>query len=379
MKRMCIYVTYNRENRIYEYIGSALEALKACCVKVCLVCNYKEAKSGLEYVQPYVDNVFYRDNKGYDSGAFKDMLCDFLGWGEVCKYDELVLVNDSFFGFFYPLEDTFELMDKEDCNFWGMTGQEAGEFVTPDYAFDAHIHSYFMVFKKNVVKSEVFQQFWKQLEYPENFRDAVVNFEIQINACLKRYGFIGKSLIDVYNIKLKRNENPYYTMPYELVKDYKMPLMKKKCVLIRSAGFAGTMKTLDYLEQENRYHTDWIKPYLENQFYIPGIGEEPCNSLEIFYNAHRDIYIYGAGLCGQNLAIYFAYKGWNYKGFIVTDPAENMRAVSIENAEISQDTGIIISVLNAKVAEEITRHIGAGCRKEQLFYISECNAIKLPN
>ena len=53
--------------------------------------------------------------------------------------------------------------------------------------------------------------------------------------------------------------------------------------------------------------------------------------------------------------------------------------MSIEKAEISQDTGIIISVLNAKVAEEITRHIGARCRKEQLFYISECYAIKLPD
>lgn len=379
MKRLCIYMTYNRENRIYEYMGQALHDLKLCCSKVYLVCNYQRAVSGLEYVEPYVEEIVHRNNEGYDSGAFKDMLCDFLGWGEVCKYDELVLVNDSFFGFFYPLEDTFELMDKEECDFWGMTGQEAGEFVAPDYAFDAHIHSYFMVFHKNVVRSEVFQQFWKRLEYPGNFREAVVNFEIRINACLKRDGFIGKSLMDVYHIKLKRNENPYYSMPYELVKDYKMPLMKKKCVLIRSIGFAGTIKTLNYLEKENKYDIERIKPYLENQFYTSGTGADSCNSLEIFYNTYQHIYIYGAGLCGQNLASYFAYKGWNYEGFIVTKPAEKERAVSIEKAEISQDTGIIISVLNAKVAEEITRHIGARCRKEQLFYISECNAIKLPD
>ena len=124
-----------------------------------MVCNYEKVNLGLEYVFPWVDNIYYRTNKGYDSGAYKDALCSFLGWDEVYKYDELILVNDSFFGFFYPLKDSFQLMDKEKCDFWGMTGQAAGEYKDPFYSFDEHVHSYFMVFKKNVLKSKAFKSF----------------------------------------------------------------------------------------------------------------------------------------------------------------------------------------------------------------------------
>ena len=89
MKRLCIYMTYSKENKLYEYIGRVLKSLKACCSKVYLVCNYKGMESGLEHVSSYIDGIFFRENKGYDSGAYKDALCEFLGWDEVYQFDEL--------------------------------------------------------------------------------------------------------------------------------------------------------------------------------------------------------------------------------------------------------------------------------------------------
>lgn len=381
MNRLCIYVTYNRENKIYEYIGNALKSLKECCSDIYMVCNYENIADGLEYASPYIDGIFFRQNNGYDSGAYKEALFDFLGWAEVSKYDEIVLVNDSFFGFFYPLQDTFTLMSKEICDFWGMTGQEAGEYINPLYEFDAHVHSYFMVFKKKVVQSEAFRVFWETLKYPINFREAVVNYEIGINTWLKQHGFIGKSFIDVYNIKLMRNENPYYSMTYELIKDCKLPIMKKKCILIRNANFTGTLRTLDYLKKEDIYPISWIMLYLENQFYIPGIGDKPCNSLEIFYKNHSNIYIYGAGVCGKNLTVYFKHKGWQHKGLIVTDKtAQDTECLLFDDIQIDDETGIIISVIHQQVSEEIVKYIEtkSNCRREQLFVVYDCKAIRLP-
>lgn len=380
MERLCIYMTYDKENKIYEYIGNVLRDLRECCSKIYLVCNSEKEKDRVEYVYPYVNDIFYRQNRGYDSGAYKDVLCDFLGWGEVCQYDELVLVNDSFFGFFYPLQDTFDLFDREDCDFWGMTGQSAGVFSNPSYQFDAHIHSYFLVFRRDVLRNDAFRQFWDSFSYPLNFREAVTSFEIGINRHLKEHGFKGMSYVDIYDIELCANENPCYSRLHELVKIYKVPIMKKKSVLIRNTGFQDTLNTVDFLKRENRYPVDWIFSFLENQFYIPGIGERPCNSLEFFYNKYSKIYIYGAGVCGKNLALYFAYKGWIYKGFIVTDSkSADVDAVRMEDAEIDSDTGIVISVLSADTAKEITAYIGGRCRREQLFYISDCDAIGLPD
>ena len=357
-----------------------LRSLKECCTKVYLVCNYEKRDSELKYTVPYVNNIFYRPNKGYDSGAFQDILCNLLGWEEVYRYDELVLVNDSFFGFFYPLENTFDLMENADCDFWGMTGQKAGEYLNPTYPFEAHIHSYFMTFKRNILKSKAFRTFWEQFPYPATFREAITNFELGINSHLKKYGFQGKSYIDIYNLDLQRNENPCYGRLYELVHDYKVPVMKKKCVLVRNTGFSSTLKTIEYLKKEKRYHTEWITSFLENQFYIPGIGDTPCNSLEIFYRTHSDIYIYGAGVCGRNLEIYFDYKRWKFQGFLVTDnSASDKYIMNIGEVEIHEDTGIIIAVINDKAAKEIAENIGNRCKKEQLFFLSECNAIRMPN
>lgn len=425
MKKLCIFLTYNKENEIYKYIENTLKSLKEYCFKVIMVCNYEKVNLGLEYVSPWVDNIYYRTNKGYDSGAYKDALCSFLGWDEVYKYDELILVNDSFFGFFYPLKDSFQLMDKEKCDFWGMTGQAAGEYKAPFYSFDEHVHSYFMVFKKNVLKSKAFKSFWEEFTYPTSFREAIVKFELGINVSLKKNGFIGKSFIDIYKIKLKSNENPCYSHVYELVRNYKIPMMKKKCVLIRNIGFVDTLRTIQYLKDKNLYPTDWMITCLENQFYIPGIGVKPCNSLELFYKKYSTIYIYGAGVCGKNLAVYFAYKHWSYKGFIVTDVKANhyidvycdtnindltainvndsttvninnhvtenivlnnrkkVIPISIQEAEINPDTGIIISVIHPKVSREIEniieKNLGYRYNRDQLFFLSACSAIKMPD
>ena len=378
MNRLCVYMTYNRENAIYEYIGIALKELKKCCSKIYLVCNYEKIRTGMEYVVPYTEEIFYRPNKGYDSGAYKDVLRSLLGWEEVYRYDELLLVNDSFFGFFYPLEDSFKLMDREDCDFWGMTGQTAGAFQNPAYKFDAHIHSYFFVFKKKVFHSRSFRIFWEQFSYPENFREAIVAFEIGLNAYLRQQGFFGVSYIDACKIPLKENENPCYSRLGQLVKDHKVPIMKKKCVLIRNPGFKSTLNLLRYLEKEDLYPIHPILTYLENQFYIPGMGDKPCNSLEIFYKSCSEVYLYGAGVCGKNLDLYFRYKGWVHSGFIVTDREHGEEAMNIEEADIRAHTGIIISVVNEAAAADIERHIGERCKREQLFFISQCRAIRMP-
>lgn len=400
MNRLCIYMTYNRENKIHNYMGQAICALKQCSSTLCLVCNYEKIKEGKEHITGLVDEIYCRENKGYDSGAFRDMLCDFLGWERVYEYDELILANDSFFGFFYPLQESFLRMEGQECDYWGMTGQTAGEFSDPFYAFDAHVHSYFLVFRKTVLKSTCFKRFWQGLDDAENFRQAVTGYEIGINACLREHGFQGKSFVDLGRIKLQRNENPSYTKLYELVRDCRVPVMKKKSVLIRNPFFADTMKTIDYLMQEERYPVQWMLSFLDNQFYIPGMhqaseiqtgqcqamGQEsgirqpPCNSLEIFCKRYARIYIYGAGVCGKNLALYFTRKGWEYEGLMVTSASDATDgAITLAQAKIGADTGIVISVLNKGTAQAIAEHTGKVCGREQLFFISDCSAIRLPD
>ena len=52
--------------------------------------------------------------------------------------------------------------------------------------------------------------------------------------------------------------------------------------------------------------------------------------------------------------------------------------MNIEEADIRAHTGIIISVVNEAAAADIERHIGERCKREQLFFISQCRAIRMP-
>lgn len=263
--------------------------------------------------------------------------------------------------------------------YWGMTGQTAGEFTNPVYEFDAHVHSYFFVFKDKVLHSEAFREFWEQFEYPKNFREAIINFEIQMNVYLRSCGFKGASLIDIWHIELKRNENPFLIYPYDLIKDCNFPVLKKKCLLIRNPGFPSALKAVQYLKEKELYPAEWMEELVENQFYILEPDRQECNSLEIFYHRYSKIYIYGDGVCGRNLAVYFEYKGWRFEHFLVTKTEGAASDVmTIEQVDIRPTVGIIISVINPKVAEEIASNIEERCCKRQLFFISECKAIQLP-
>lgn len=382
MKRLCIYMIYNSRNEIMPYVGYMLQALKKCGIDIAVVCSFSNVQNGFVNAKPYIDKVFFRENIGYDSGAFKDALCDYVGWEKVFAYDELLLVNDSFMGPFFPLNDYLEMMDCLDCDFWGLSGQEAGEFSNPIYEFGAHIHSYFFVFSKKVIQSKIFREFWENYVYPETFRDAVVNYEILLNKVLQTNGFIGTSYTQQCGIRLQRNENPFILFPFELISEKKFPILKKKCLLIRNRGFESALQAITYLRGNTAYPVEWIEEVLDGQFLTPGITQTTDNCLQVFCQKYKKIYIYGNGLCGKNLEHYFRYKKWDFEGFVLSsvplNEQSNPRVRSIEQLNIDIDTGIIVSVLNKDVAAEILQTIGKRCKREQLFLISECKAIEVP-
>ena len=135
MKRLCIYLTFDQQNIVDEYIGYMLKELKTCVETLVVVCNALEIRQGRDILEKYADAVFLRENKGFDIGGFKDALCNLIRWEEVLKYDELVLVNDSFFGPFRPMKSIFDEMELKQADFWGLIKQgrrmEAG-FYYPD-------------------------------------------------------------------------------------------------------------------------------------------------------------------------------------------------------------------------------------------------------
>ena len=102
MKRLLIYLTYDKQKIIDDYIGYFLHSMRKLTETIVVVCNMPYIQKGIHNISDYADQIVYRENKGLDCGGFKDALCQFVGWENLKKYDELILVNDSFYG---PFED----------------------------------------------------------------------------------------------------------------------------------------------------------------------------------------------------------------------------------------------------------------------------------
>ena len=356
-----------------------LKALRGYTTTLYVVCNFPVILSGLEYIEPYIDQIFYRENRGLDAGAYKDMLCNFIGWDTVYQYDELILMNDSFFGPFYDFGNYFDLMENIARDFWGMTRHFPGEYA-PVGKYPSHIQSYFLTFCSRVLKSNQFRRFWEELVYPKTYPEAILNYELKINEVLKNSGYVPKALTDVWGMVFEYNENPYRLYSLELIRDKGFPVLKKKSIQITNAGFDNAIKAVEYIEMNNLYPANLIWDLVDSQFYIENYAPAGVNCLAFFYGKFKKIYIYGAGVCGKNLKVYFEHKHWQHKGFIVTNKsAQDTECIHFDDIQIDDETGIIISVIRQKVSEEIVNYIKtkSNCKREQLFVVYDCKAIRL--
>lgn len=164
MKRLSIFVTYDFENIVDNYIGYMLQQLRKVSDTLIVICNYSCIVRGVENIYPYADQIYYRENKGFDAGAFKDALCNFLGWDNVLNYDEICLINDSFFGPFIPFQVIFEQMEHKANDFWGLI-KHAQSYDFENGEIPEHIQSFFIAVQSRMLHSDVFRQYWENMPY----------------------------------------------------------------------------------------------------------------------------------------------------------------------------------------------------------------------
>lgn len=373
MNRICIYMTHNTTNKLKAHVRLFLESMVKYA-DVYVVCNFTEKISDDEILNA-LKGVFYRKNIGWDAGAYKDAICEYVGWEEIRKYDELIIANDSFYGPLYDWKDSFDIFENDDCDYWGMTGQIAGNFENPYYEFLKHVHSYFLAFKKQIILSEEFKNYWEKLKYPVTFRDALVDFEISINKCLTEAGFVGQCYTDYYDIPMEKNEILPYIKPLELVEKYKLPIIKRKALLIRNKGFVNAYNAVSYIENSCSYPVDILKEIVDGQF---NSGQD---NLFGFIAKYQRIYIYGHGVCGKNLAYYFKLKNISFDSFVVSQKGDEDGDNIIVSSDMMNDekVGVIISVINEEAANSIKQQLLRHFKEEQLFLLADCPAIRIPN
>ena len=271
MKRIAVFIFYDMEGIVDSYISALLSGIRPYIDRLVAVCNGNVC-SGEKNIQDYADEMIIRPNKGYDAGAYKDVLMRLIKEETLSEYDQLILFNDTVYGFFYPLSEMFEIIDSQtEVDMWGMT-EHSGIGEHRGKALSWHLQGYFLVINKRLLQSRDFAGFWEELEYPATYTKAIFDFEVGISQYLLKKGYKLKSIYAPEKIGIAKDNdfgNLYFSHAYELVVKARCPVLKVKSI----ENLSG-IEALNYLEKNYSYDSSAIWEHYRRRIRNKNVGND---------------------------------------------------------------------------------------------------------
>ncbi|MCC6528304.1 MAG: hypothetical protein IT373_37010 [Polyangiaceae bacterium] len=185
MRRLAIYAHFDPDNEVKRYVLHTLGELGRDCERLDFVSTSPLPAAEQGKLRGSCASVTLKDNVGYDFGMWQRALAE----TDLEAWDEIVLANSSVFGPVFPMSSAYERAGSAD--FWGMTDNH-------DIAW--HLQSYFLVFRRPVLRSAAFRQFWQSvLPYRDKFQ-AIRAYEVGLTRFLREAGFRARALYPVRSL-----------------------------------------------------------------------------------------------------------------------------------------------------------------------------------
>ena len=266
VKRVAVYVFHDGEGIVDDYVVVFLKGLLKHIDRLVVVINGEVNDEGRKKIISLTNDIIIRENIGYDITGYKKGI-EYLGWDEIYKYDELILVNSTLYGPFYPFSEMFETMEKRDVDFWGITKHHMVEydvFGTCKYGYiPEHIQSSFLVIRGDMLKGKDFRDVWTNLPKIHSYAEAIGFFEVIFTKEFKEKGYKADTYINTDDLE-GYTRYPLMMMSYELVKNRRCPVMKQKSfsqnyydILTDTVGNT-TIDTFEYIRDNCDYDVNLI-------------------------------------------------------------------------------------------------------------------------
>lgn len=266
-KRLCIFAHYSDSSQIARYVLSYLEALAGVGMDIVFVSSSPDLPGGeLEKISPLCRLIVKRENRGYDFGSWKVGLEQS---GDLEKYEEVILANDSVYGPLFPLGESFGKMESGRADFWG---------ITDSWMPQHHLQSYFMVFTRPVFTSPAFLSFWKTLPFFRRKKDIIIHCEVRLTEHLEDHGFRCGAVIPYGGIEIlpgrtawdmrlevltgHRNLNPTHFFWRVMIEKYRHPFLKVELLRENPVQVQDLHLLPEVLESFTDYKTSLIDEHL---------------------------------------------------------------------------------------------------------------------
>lgn len=333
MKRLLIYVHYNKNQEVSPHVLYQLKKMRPLFSQVLVVSNSPLPEQGLQDLkdQALVDQVLERANSGFDFAAWRDAMKN-LGWSKLGEFDSLTLMNDTCFGPIWDFTPHFLGMEAdEQVDFWGLTNFRATK------EFPEHLQSYFLTFKKSVLQDQSFFDFWQNVQDYENVQDVINHYESGVTTYFLKRGFQYKALFDTTQEATEGMLHPDFTYynPRRIL-EVGLPFLKVKAL---DANQSIAPYLLDTIQTQSDYPTDLIvyhmsmvnqpdSPYLLGQKYLSSLPSE-FTSLQGRVAIH--LHVFYTDLLPEFLTVFDQFP-FAYDLFLTTD-------TETKKAEILEMTG----------------------------------------
>lgn len=266
MNRGCIYFFYDKDGIVDDYIPYLLDDLAKNIDELVIVCNGKLCEEGERIFKKYTTEIIVRPNEGLDVWAYKAGLARF-GWDRIEQFDELVMLNHTIMGPVYPFRETFEKMASRDVDFWGITKHNKMDEdifgINPYGYMPEHIQSHFMVYRKKLLCSKEFQNYWDNFRKVSNYRDSVGYHESYFTKYFSDLGYKWDVSVDVDDLQDMSDNLGFYCIR-ELIEKRRCPIFKRRAFFHDYGQFLETtagqvvFELYKYLEENELYDTGMI-------------------------------------------------------------------------------------------------------------------------
>ena len=212
-KKALVYVIFESEARLQEYKLRFLQALAPLVDDVIVVVNGQLHDDDINNLEAY-GKVLTRDNKGYDTAAFREGIFAF-GKDKLKDYDQLLLVNDTNIGPMRDLSQVFQEMADQQLDFWGISFGEEQEDVTKENPYGyipKHLQSYFLVIEKLMLNDDDFYEYWTHLTDTDSRDKAIGRHETRFTKHFADLGYRYDAVVQEYE------DSAMYIHPLKMLK-----------------------------------------------------------------------------------------------------------------------------------------------------------------